>query len=80
MNWTMPPRIGSKIGTATAAAALISLSALFAPTQAFATPTSLTGPGYATDATHTAASGRPHDGDDDYYYDDTWSYDNTWSY
>lgn len=39
MNSPMSPRIESRIAKATAAAALIAISALIAPTQAFATPT-----------------------------------------
>jgi hypothetical protein len=61
MNSVMPPRIGNKIGTATALAALIAISALIAPAQAIATPTPLTGPGYAIDAPNTAASGKLQD-------------------
>jgi hypothetical protein len=61
MNSVMPPRIRSKIGTATALAALIAISALTAPAPAVATPTPLTGPGYAIDAPNTAASGKLQD-------------------
>jgi hypothetical protein len=51
MNSTMPPCIGSTIAKATAAAALIAISALSAPTHAVATPTRLNAPDYAIDAT-----------------------------
>lgn len=60
-NSVMSPRIGSKIGTTTALAALIAISALIAPAQAVATPAPLTGPGYAIDAPNTAASGKLQD-------------------
>jgi hypothetical protein len=51
MNWTMSPRIKSRIGTATAAGALMAISALIVPTQAFGTPTPLNAADYATEAT-----------------------------
>jgi hypothetical protein len=60
-NSVISPRIGSKIGTTTALAALIAISALIAPAQAVATPTPLTGPGYAIDAPNTTASDRLQD-------------------
>jgi hypothetical protein len=44
MNWAMPPRIKSRIATATVAAALIAISGLIVPPQAFATPTPLSAP------------------------------------
>lgn len=53
MNSAKPPRIQSKIGTATAAAALIALSALIVPTQAVATPTPLNTPDCAIDSART---------------------------
>jgi hypothetical protein len=51
MNWTMLPRIKSRIGTATAAGALIAISALIVPAQASATSTPLNAPDYAIEAT-----------------------------
>jgi hypothetical protein len=54
MNWAMPPRIESRLGTATAVAALIAISAHIVPTQAFATPTQVNAPAYAIDATKLA--------------------------
>jgi hypothetical protein len=85
MKWTTPPRIGSKNGTAPAVAALIAISVLFAPPQAFATPPPLTAPSYAVDATKhlretnytnigptdAVASDKPDKSrDDDHEYDD----------
>jgi hypothetical protein len=55
---TLRPRIGSKTTTTTAVAALIAISALIAPADAFATPTPLTAPGCSIDATNTAAGGK----------------------
>jgi hypothetical protein len=51
MNSTMPHHVGSRITKATAVAALIAISALSAPTYAFATPTRLNAPNYAMGAT-----------------------------
>jgi hypothetical protein len=59
---TLRPRIGNKTATATAVAALIAISALIAPAEAFATPTPLTAPGCSIDATNTAASSKYHRG------------------
>jgi hypothetical protein len=50
MNSAMSLRIESRIGTAIAAAALVAISALIAPTQTFATPTPLKAPSHAIEA------------------------------
>jgi hypothetical protein len=83
MNKTTPPGIKNRIAKAAAATALMAIPALFAPALAFATPTPLTTPDYAIDATqlfsqtnytniptiNTAASNKPiTDTDEDYYY------------
>jgi hypothetical protein len=79
MNWTMRTCSESTSVTARAVAALIAISALITPAQAFATPTPLTAPGYAIGATklfrqtnrtdiatnNTAATNKPDKGDDD---------------
>jgi hypothetical protein len=54
---TLRPRIGNRTATATAFAALIAISALLAPAEAFAMPTPLTGPGCSI-----AASSKYHRG------------------
>jgi hypothetical protein len=85
MNWTRRTCRRSTSGTAPAVAALIAISALIAPAQAFAAPTPLTASGYAIGAsklfrqtnrtdiatTITAASNKPDKGDDD---DDDYDY------
>lgn len=85
MNWTRRTCSRSTSGTTPAVAALIAISALIAPAQAFATPTPITAPGYAVSAsklfrqtnrtdiaaTITAASNKPDKGDDD---DDDYDY------
>jgi hypothetical protein len=86
MNWTRRTCSRSTSGTAPAVAALIAISALIAPAQAFATPPPPTAPGYAIGAsklfrqtnstdiatTITAASNKPDRGDrgDGDEYDD----------
>jgi hypothetical protein len=47
MNWPMPPRSERRIGTATAVATLIAVSALIVPIPAFATPPPFNAPGGA---------------------------------
>jgi hypothetical protein len=84
MNSATPPCIERRIGTTIAAAAVIALSALIAPTQAFATPTPSSTPNsaahpakafgqtsYTNIATISEGKGKPGDDwDDDEYSSD----------
>ena len=66
MNWAMPCT-ESRIGTATAAAALIALSALIAPAHALATPTPFKAVNCAVDATklfNSTATDKPHNNEE----------------